>query len=98
MIQPIYNATHTDYVWPVVRFWQWCGEFSYLRRELGLIQESCIRHNITALLQKSSVMVFAPRGNKFASFEDFYKHLGGLFCVTSGNDLTHTLTHDGIEF
>lgn len=95
MIQPIYNATQTDHVWPVIRLWQWGGEFSFLRRELPLIRESCLRHGITALLQKSSLMVFAPRGNKFASFEDFYNHLGGLFCVVSGHELP--LTHDGID-
>ena len=63
-----------------------------------MIQEICLRHGITCLLLELSVKVFAPRGNKYASFEEFYRHLGGLFCVVNGNDLTHTLTHDGIEF
>ncbi len=95
MIQQLFNANQTDYIWPVHRLWQWGGQFSFLLRELPLIQENCVRHGLRTLLQKSSLMVFAPRGNKFASFEDFYTHIGRQYCVVSRVDIP--LIHDGID-
>lgn len=95
IIQRIFDDTQTNYVWPVIRQWQWGGEFSFLRGELERIQECCLRHNIKALQCKRSLKVFAPRGNKFASFEEFYFYLRNHcdYCVVSGQEIT--LIHDG---
>ena len=96
-IDAIYNDAKTDHVWPVVRLWQWAGEIgSYFKKELPLILDLCERHNIRYLRRKESILVFAHRKHKFASFDDFLAFVKPVYFVGSYRDVT--LVHDGIDF